>query len=126
MHHATPWLRRQSAQAEACRAGLRRVDETIGGLRTVRQRGVPLVTWIFTFTAAVYNYRSVATLVSGDRVTTAMPWHLPAHRAGALATSTEDQDMTIAVILELRAQSDARQVDERRYPTSRLVGARWR
>ena len=29
--------------------------KTIGGLRKLRHRGGPLVTWIFTFTAAVYN-----------------------------------------------------------------------
>lgn len=29
--------------------------KTVGGLRKLRHRGGPLVTWIFTFTAAVYN-----------------------------------------------------------------------
>src|SRR6185437_15245058 len=29
--------------------------KTIGGLRKLRHRGGPLVTWIFTFTAAAYN-----------------------------------------------------------------------
>lgn len=29
--------------------------KTIGGLRKLRHRGGPLVTWVFTFTAAVYN-----------------------------------------------------------------------
>jgi transposase len=29
--------------------------KTIGGLRKVRHRGGPLVTWVFTFTAAAYN-----------------------------------------------------------------------
>jgi hypothetical protein len=29
--------------------------KTIGGVRKLRHRGGPLVTWIFTFTAAVYN-----------------------------------------------------------------------
>ena len=28
---------------------------TVGGLRKLRHRGGPLVTWIFTFTAAVYT-----------------------------------------------------------------------
>jgi transposase len=29
--------------------------KTVGGLRKLRHRGGPLVTWVFTFTAAVYN-----------------------------------------------------------------------
>ena len=29
--------------------------KTVGGLRKLRHRGGPLVEWIFTFTAAVYN-----------------------------------------------------------------------
>jgi hypothetical protein len=29
--------------------------KTVGGLRKLRHRGGPLVTWIFTFTAAAYN-----------------------------------------------------------------------
>jgi len=29
--------------------------KTIGGLRKLRHRGGPLVTWVFTFTAAAYN-----------------------------------------------------------------------
>ena len=29
--------------------------KTVGGLRKLRYRGGPLVTWIFTFTAAVYT-----------------------------------------------------------------------
>ncbi|HEV2358757.1 MAG TPA: IS5 family transposase [bacterium] len=29
--------------------------KTVGGLRTLRHRGGPLVTWLFTFTAAAYN-----------------------------------------------------------------------
>ena len=29
--------------------------KTIGGLRTLRHRGGPLVEWIFTFSAAAYN-----------------------------------------------------------------------
>ena len=29
--------------------------KTVGGLRQLRHRGGPLVTWIFTFTAAAYN-----------------------------------------------------------------------
>ena len=29
--------------------------KTVGGLRKLRHRGGPVVTWIFTFTAAVYN-----------------------------------------------------------------------
>ena len=29
--------------------------KTIGGVRKLRHRGGPLVAWVFTFTAAVYN-----------------------------------------------------------------------
>ena len=29
--------------------------KTVGGLRQLRHRGGPLVTWVFTFTAAAYN-----------------------------------------------------------------------
>ena len=29
--------------------------KTIGGVRKLRHRGGALVTWVFTFTAAVYN-----------------------------------------------------------------------
>ena len=29
--------------------------KTVGGVRKLRHRGGPLVTWIFTFTAAAYN-----------------------------------------------------------------------
>ena len=29
--------------------------KTVGGLRKLRHRGAPLVTWIFIFTAAAYN-----------------------------------------------------------------------
>jgi hypothetical protein len=29
--------------------------QTVGGLRKLRHRGGPLVTWMFTFTAAAYN-----------------------------------------------------------------------
>jgi transposase len=37
--------------------------KTIGGLRKLRHRGRPLVTWIFTFTAAVYNIVRLRRLV---------------------------------------------------------------
>lgn len=29
--------------------------KTVGGLRKLRHRGGPLVSWVFTFTAAAYN-----------------------------------------------------------------------
>jgi DDE family transposase len=29
--------------------------KTVGGLRKLRHRAGPLVTWVFTFTAAAYN-----------------------------------------------------------------------
>jgi transposase len=38
--------------------------KTIGGLRKLRHRGGPLVTWIFTFTAAAYNIVRMRRLLS--------------------------------------------------------------
>ena len=48
-------LRGQSTEAEARRARLRLDEDRSAGLRKLRHRGGPLVTWIFTFTAAAYN-----------------------------------------------------------------------
>src|SRR5215207_7589196 len=38
--------------------------KTVGGLRKLRHRGGPLVTWIFTFTAAAYNLIRLRTLLA--------------------------------------------------------------
>lgn len=38
--------------------------KTVGGLRKLRHRGGPLVTWIFTFTAAAYNLVRLRTLLT--------------------------------------------------------------
>ena len=43
--------------------------KTIGGLRKLRHRGGPLVTWVFTFTAAAYNIVRHASIVDGGCVT---------------------------------------------------------
>jgi transposase len=40
--------------------------KTIGGLRKVRHRGGPLVTWMFTFTAAAYNIVRLRRLLPAD------------------------------------------------------------
>jgi transposase len=37
--------------------------KTVGGLRKLRHRGGPLVTWVFTFTAAAYNIVRMRTLL---------------------------------------------------------------
>jgi transposase len=39
--------------------------KTVGGLRKLRHRGGPLVTWIFTFTAAAYNIIRMRRLLPG-------------------------------------------------------------
>ena len=39
--------------------------KTVGGLRKLRHRGGPLVTWIFTFTAAAYNIVRMRRLLAG-------------------------------------------------------------
>ena len=45
--------------------------KTVGGMRKLRHRGLELVGWIFTFTAAAYNLvriRNLTTAVAGGQV----------------------------------------------------------